>query len=62
MEGNTVMKALLWVLLVAAVAVNVSHSFVFDGAQRIAVGVSTGAVSLASAAALFLLRSKRAKA
>ncbi|MCZ2525339.1 hypothetical protein ACFW9F_24840 [Streptomyces sp. NPDC059506] len=56
------MKALLWVLLVAAVAVNASTSFAFDGGKQIAISVGTGIIALASAAALFLLRPKRAKA
>ncbi|MFD4374851.1 hypothetical protein [Streptomyces sp. NPDC058486] len=56
------MKALLWVLLVAAVAVNVSTSFAFDGGKQVAISVSTGSVALGTAAALFLTRSKRAKA
>ncbi|MFF7655099.1 hypothetical protein ACFZCY_35565 [Streptomyces sp. NPDC007983] len=55
------MKALLWILLVAAVAANVSTSFAFDGGKQVAISVSTGTVAIASAIVLFLLRDKRAK-
>ncbi|MCP9959876.1 MULTISPECIES: hypothetical protein [Streptomyces] len=53
------MKVLLWLLLVAAVAANVSTSFAFDGGKQVALSVSTGGIALASAACLFLTRDKR---
>ncbi|MEU9118395.1 hypothetical protein AB0C96_00785 [Streptomyces sp. NPDC048506] len=54
------MKALLWFVLIVAVAVNVSTSFAFDGLQQILISVSSGVVVLGSAVGLFLMRGKRA--
>ncbi|MEU6394766.1 hypothetical protein [Streptomyces sp. NPDC046939] len=50
------MKALLWLLLAAATAANISTSFAFDGVKQIAVSLSTGAVVIGAAACLALLR------
>ncbi|MDL4773388.1 MULTISPECIES: hypothetical protein [Thermomonosporaceae] len=52
------MKSLLVLVLIAAIAVNVSTSFAFDGALQIIVSVGTGVIAIGSAAGLFLLRNK----
>lgn len=58
------MKALLWLLLVAAAVVNVSTSFAFDGGKQIAISVSTGAVVIGAAVCLILMwrRDRQAQA
>ncbi|MFJ6572467.1 hypothetical protein ACIQNU_34170 [Streptomyces sp. NPDC091292] len=53
------MKALLWLLLLAAVAVNISTSILFDGTQQALLSIGTGVVALASGLALYLTRPKR---
>ncbi|SDJ53105.1 hypothetical protein [Streptomyces indicus] len=52
------MKPLLWLVLVAALVVNVSSSFLWEGATQVAVSIPTGVVLLASAVGLWLLRDK----
>ncbi len=53
------MKPLLWLLLVVALVVNVSTSFVWDGLTQVAVSIPTGVVFLGSAVGLWLLRDKQ---
>ncbi|MEU8780798.1 hypothetical protein [Streptomyces sp. NPDC048637] len=53
------MKALLWFVLVVAVAFNVTTSFAFDGVQQVLVSVGSGVVVIGSAVGLFLMRTKR---
>ncbi|GAA2604925.1 hypothetical protein [Streptomyces axinellae] len=53
------MKPLLWAVLVAAVAFNVSTSLLFDGAQQALLSVASGVVSLACAGGLYALRDRR---
>lgn len=55
---DPLMKSLLVLVLIAAIAVNVSTSFAFDGALQIIVSVGTGVIAIGSAAGLFLLRNK----
>ncbi|MFE3899960.1 hypothetical protein ACFXPY_06210 [Streptomyces sp. NPDC059153] len=51
------MKALLWIVLCAAVAANVSLNFLMDdNALHIALSVVSGVVVLASGAGLWMLR------
>ncbi|MFD4987733.1 hypothetical protein [Streptomyces sp. NPDC058374] len=50
------MKPLLWILLVAALAANVSTSFAFEGVTQIVVSVGTGLVVLACAGGLSAIR------
>ncbi|MEU8681119.1 hypothetical protein [Streptomyces sp. NPDC048611] len=53
------MKALLWFVLVVAVAFNVTTSFAFDGVQQVLVSVGSGIVVIGSAVGLFLRRTRR---
>ncbi len=53
------MKPLLWLLLVVALIVNVSTSFLWDGLTQVMVSVPTGVVFLGSAVALWLMRDKQ---
>ncbi|MFI6938410.1 hypothetical protein ACIBI4_03975 [Streptomyces sp. NPDC050418] len=53
------MKPFLWLLLVAALIVNVSTSFLWEGVTQVAVSVPTGVVFLGSAVGLWLLRDKQ---
>ncbi|MFC4565662.1 hypothetical protein ACFO4E_27710 [Nocardiopsis mangrovi] len=53
------MKALLWIVLVIAVAANVSANFTAGGVAQLAVSGATGLVVLASAGGLVLLRERR---
>ncbi|MEV5982762.1 hypothetical protein [Streptomyces sp. NPDC052114] len=54
------MKALLWSVLVVALAVNVSTSFAFDGVQQALISVVTGVVTLGAGVTLFLTRRRDA--
>ncbi|MFI2613232.1 hypothetical protein [Streptomyces sp. NPDC018584] len=54
------MKALLWLVLAAAVAVNISTSLVFDGVQQVLISVATGAVALGTAVTLYVTRRRDA--
>lgn len=54
------MKALLWLVLAAALAVNVSTSFAFDGVQQVLISVGTGVVALGAGVTLFLTRRRDA--
>ncbi|WP_167355635.1 hypothetical protein [Streptomyces atriruber] len=54
------MKALLWLVLAAALVVNVSTSFAFDGAQQALISVGTGVTALGAGVALFLTRRREA--
>ncbi|MFJ2774517.1 hypothetical protein [Streptomyces sp. NPDC087300] len=53
------MKVLLWLVLLVALAVNISSSFVFDGAPQAAVSVATGLTALAAGITLYLTRDRR---
>ncbi|MEV3857882.1 hypothetical protein AB0J38_26585 [Streptomyces sp. NPDC050095] len=55
------MKALLWLVLAAAIIVNVSTSFAFDGVQQVLISVGTGVTAIAIGAFLFATR-RRASA
>ncbi|MEE1807049.1 hypothetical protein [Streptomyces sp. BE133] len=50
------MKALLWIVLCAAFAANVSLNFMEDNGLHIALSVVSGVVVLASGAGLWMLR------
>lgn len=50
------MKALLWIVLCAAVVANVSLNLMEDNGLRIAMSVVSGAVVLASGTGLWMLR------
>ncbi|MFF3646100.1 hypothetical protein [Streptomyces sp. NPDC002564] len=50
------MKVLLWLVLTAAVAVNVSTSLAFEGVRQVLISTGTGVVALATAVTLFLTR------
>lgn len=52
------MKALLWLLLAVAVAVNVVTSLILVGTTQLLVSLVTGAVVIASGVGLFLTREK----
>ncbi|WP_432177914.1 hypothetical protein [Streptomyces sp. NBC_00063] len=54
------MKALLWLVLIAALAVNVSTSIVFDGVEQVLISVGTGLAALATGVTLFMLRRRDA--
>ncbi|WP_326688990.1 MULTISPECIES: hypothetical protein [unclassified Streptomyces] len=54
------MKALLWLVLSAAVVVNVFTSVAFDGVQQIVMSVGTGVLTLACAGALWVKRDRQA--
>lgn len=54
------MKVLLWLVLLVALAVNISSSFVFDGAQQAVISVATGLAALAAGITLYVTRDKRA--
>ncbi|WAL95833.1 hypothetical protein [Streptomyces sp. Je 1-369] len=54
------MKALLWLVLAAAVVVNVSTGFALDGVQQVLVSVATGATALGAGAFLVLTHRRRA--
>ncbi|MEU6823773.1 hypothetical protein ABZ921_24330 [Streptomyces atriruber] len=54
------MKALLWLVLAAALVVNVSTSFAFDGVQQVLISVGTGVTALGTGVALYLTRSREA--
>ncbi|WP_329573116.1 hypothetical protein [Streptomyces sp. NBC_01361] len=54
------MKALLWLVLITALAVNVSTSFAFDGVPQVLISVGTGLAALACGATLFMLRRRDA--
>ncbi|MFE0102758.1 hypothetical protein [Streptomyces sp. NPDC059009] len=56
------MKALLWLILTAALAVNVATSFAFDGVQQALISVGTGVTALASGITLFVTRERRSEA
>ncbi|WP_169801262.1 hypothetical protein [Streptomyces kanamyceticus] len=53
------MKPLLWLLLLAALAVNISSSFLFDGAQQALISVATGLTALASGITLAVRHRKQ---
>ena len=55
------MKALLWLLLVAAFVFNLATYALWDGSFRAAMSLCSGAVCLACAGGLWLLRSRRAQ-
>ncbi|WP_169801263.1 hypothetical protein [Streptomyces kanamyceticus] len=50
------MKALLWLVLAAALVVNVSTSLAFEGVQQVLISVGTGVVALGTGVTLFLTR------
>jgi hypothetical protein len=54
------MKTMIWLVLSAAVAVNVSSSVVFEGVQQVVVSVATGVLALTCAGALYAKRERRA--
>ncbi|MEU7582695.1 hypothetical protein AB0B50_34520 [Streptomyces sp. NPDC041068] len=54
------MKALLWTVLLIALAVNVSTSFVFDGAQQALISVGTGVLALGTGVTIYLTRRRDA--
>ncbi|MFE0176399.1 hypothetical protein ACFWZ2_29195 [Streptomyces sp. NPDC059002] len=54
------MKALLWLILLAALAVNISTSFAFDGAKQALISVATGVVALGSGITLVVTRRREA--
>ncbi|MBO1337595.1 hypothetical protein J3486_41045 [Streptomyces sp. VRA16 Mangrove soil] len=57
------MKPLLWLVLSAAIIVNVSTSFAFDGVQQVLISVGTGVAAIGSAALLIAAhRSTRRRA
>ncbi|NGO79501.1 hypothetical protein G6045_28175 [Streptomyces sp. YC504] len=57
--SESVMKPLLWLLLVVALIVNVSTSFLWEGLTQVAVSIPTGVLFLGSAVGLWLLRDKQ---
>ncbi|ATL28176.1 hypothetical protein [Streptomyces formicae] len=54
------MKALLWLVLAAALVVNVMTSFAFDGVQQVLISVGTGVVALGTGVSLYLTRRRDA--
>ncbi|MGA4849195.1 hypothetical protein ACOBQB_24135 [Streptomyces sp. G5(2025)] len=54
------MKALLWLVLAAAVAVNISTGLVLDGVQQTLISVGTGVVALGTAVGLYVTRRRDA--
>ncbi|MFF3646103.1 hypothetical protein [Streptomyces sp. NPDC002564] len=54
------MKALLWLLLLVALGVNISSSFLLDGAPQALVSVASGLTALGAGLALYLTRKKAA--
>ncbi|MFJ2774514.1 hypothetical protein [Streptomyces sp. NPDC087300] len=54
------MKALLWLVLAAALVVNVSTSFAFDGVRQVLISAGTGVVALGTGVGLFLTRRRDA--
>ncbi|MFB7636585.1 hypothetical protein ACFC0M_37355 [Streptomyces sp. NPDC056149] len=55
------MKALLWLLLVAALVFNLATYALWDGSLRAVLSLGSGAVCLACAGGLRLLRGRRAQ-
>ncbi|WP_169379078.1 hypothetical protein [Streptomyces sulphureus] len=53
------MKSFLWVLLVAALGVNVFTSLAFDGVLQILLSVLTGIVTIGCVVGLVALRGQR---
>ncbi|MFI7316075.1 hypothetical protein [Streptomyces venezuelae] len=54
------MKALLWLVLAAAIVVNVTTSFALDGVQQVLVSVATGVTALGAGAFLVLTGRRQA--
>ncbi|MFK0297028.1 hypothetical protein ACIQU6_42075 [Streptomyces sp. NPDC090442] len=55
------MKALLWLLLVAALVFNLATYALWDGSLRAVLSLGSGAVCLACGGGLWLLRGRRAQ-
>ncbi|WP_409239332.1 hypothetical protein [Streptomyces sp. PA5.6] len=54
------MKALLWLVLAAAIAINVSTGFALDGVQQVLASAATSVTALAAATSLLLTHRRRA--